>query len=267
MSNKAKQYPCLVCEVNIKKSEICVQCYLCEDYTHPDCSNINKTFLDYLSAEQKEGNNFLWSCKKCDKIAKTLDKKVKALSKEITDIKKTMTVMQNKHDDLTKVVDTVNDKCENNKTKISENAKVTKNAIFAELREREERKSNVVIFGVPEAGPRITQGLDKKAHDFDWVCDIASAVKIRIENIDMKFLKRLGEKSDNNDPRPILLGLKNVELKKDLIYNSKQLKDNYDYGGMYIVPDLTQQQREEEVELGREAHRRNAELDTESALN
>lgn len=265
--SKTKQYPCLICEVHIKKSETCVQCYLCEEYTHPDCSNINKTFLDYLCAEQKEGNNFLWSCKKCDKVAKTLDKRVKALSKEITDMKKTITSMQNQHEDLSKEVNTVNEKCEKNKQNISENNVLTKNAIFAELREREERKGNVVIFGVPEAGPRVTQAMDKKAHDCEWICDIASAVGIRMNNNDMKFIKRLGDKSGSDEPRPTLLGLRNVDMKKDLVNSSRHLKNDRDFGDIYIVPDLTQQQREEEVELGREAHRRNADLDTESALN
>ena len=144
---------------------------------------------------------------------------------------------------------------------------VTKNAIFAEIREREERKGNAVIFGVPEAGPRITQAMDKKAHDYEWICDIASAVGIRMNNSDVKFIKRLGDKNDSDEPRPTLLGLRNVEMKKDLVYSSKQLKNDRDFGDIYIVPDLTQQQREEEVELGREAHRRNAELDNESALN
>ena len=121
MANKgAKQYLCLVCKVAFKRSETCVMCQVCEEYTHPTCSDISKDLLKYLVSESNEGNSISWSCTHCTKFAKVLNNKVKVMNKEIMDMKKTMTEMQDNHEDVVKVVKSEKEKCDKNEQKIAE---------------------------------------------------------------------------------------------------------------------------------------------------
>lgn len=237
-------------------------CQVCEEYTHPDCSGISKDLLKYLLDETNSGNCISWTCAHCKKVGLVLNNKVKALNKEFQEMKNTMQTLKNDHSDLKKDVISVKTDCEENRRRIISSSKSVKNDIFSEIREREERKLNVIIYGVPEAGEDVV-GKDRKMFDHEWIQDVANAVNVNLKDTDVKFLKRLGEKKDENqDPRPILIGLKNAQTKGDLVSKSRYLKDG-EFDGIHIVPDLTKQQREEEAELTKEMHKRNAELDSD----
>ena len=259
MGDKQKYY-CLGCKEAFKRKDTCVMCQVCEEYTHPDCSGISKDLLKYLLDETNSGNCISWTCAHCKKVGLVLNNKVKALNKEFQEMKSTMQAMRNDHDKLEKEVVSVRTDCEENRRNITSSTKSVKNDIFCEIREREERKLNVIFYGVPEAGDDV-KGKERKVFDQEWVQDVAYAVKVNLKETDVKFIKRIGEKKDENpDPRPILIGLKDAQIKSDLVSNSRSLKDG-EFDGIHIVPDLTKQQREEEAELVKEMHKRNAELD------
>lgn len=265
MAEKVK-YFCLGCKEALKRKDTSVMCQVCEEYTHPTCSGISNDLLKYLIDESSEGNSISWTCTHCKKVAKVLNNKVKALNKDIMDIKKSVKSLQTEQEDLKKEVTVCKENYTKLDTKICNTSKVVKNDVFSELRERDEKKCNVLIYGVPEPVD-LESGKEKKAHDIEWAVDIAHAVNVRVADNDIKFIKRLGDVNTSEAARPILLGFKDAEKKKELIMNSRGLKDNYDYEEIYIAPDLTKQQRDEELELGKEAMRRNAELDEEAALN
>jgi len=266
MAAEKVKYFCLGCKEALKRKDTSVMCQVCEEYTHPSCSNISNDLLKYLIDESSEGNSISWTCTHCKKVAKVLNNKVKALNKDIMDIKKSVNSLQTGQDDLKKEMNACKEKCSMFENKISDTSKTVKNDVFSELRDREEKKCNVLIYGVPEPVD-LQSGKEKKEHDIEWAADIAYAINVTVVGNDIKFIKRLGDVDKSEDPRPILLGFKDVEKKKELIINSRGLKDNVDYEEIYIAPDLTKQQRDEEIELGKEAMRRNAELDENAALN
>jgi hypothetical protein len=268
-NNGKKTYSCLVCKANLKRTETCVQCQVCEEYTHPDCSNISKDLLKYLVDENNEGNSISWSCSHCTKVAKVLNNKVKVLSKEIQDIKKDVADVKKDYADLKKDVADVNKKSEENEKKCSENKTNMRKDIFAELRDREDKKCNIIVHGIDEAPETARTAQAKKDHDLKLVREVAASIDVDIsDETSIKFIKRIGPKPtevENEKCRPILLGLNCEELKKKIVKNRKKLHETYE--SVYIVPDMTKQQREEEDGLWEEANKRNNELDDETALN
>ncbi len=255
----------MVCKKSLQRN-ISVPCQVCEEYTHPDCSNISKDLLQYLIEETKSGNNISWSCSSCSKVAKILNNKIKLLAKEIEDVKKDIKDLKAGQTETDKNIEDVRSVCNKNTAEIESADKRVKQSIFAELRDREEKKCNVVIHGIPEAEDELS-GIEKKEYDVQSILNITDEIlpNEKYDKNDFKFVKRLGEKSEN--PRPILLGLKNEDSKCLLLRNAKNLKDSVNFFEINVVPDLTKQQRLEEVELGQEAARRNAAMEPADALN
>lgn len=259
-------YKCLVCKAALKRA-MCVPCQVCEEYTHPDCSNISKDLLKYLIDETKEGTSLTWTCEHCTKVGKVLNNKVKALNKEIMDLKKEVAEIQKSQSNVIKDVETVKEDNKKQGEAIKKSCNDVKKTIFDELRQREERKLNLIVHGVAEAGSDITKGVDRK--EFDWKCilEICSTLGTNVSENDIKFHRRIGEKHGDKTVRPILIGVNSMQLKTMMLKNSKKLQNCDKYKDAYLVPDLTKQQREEEEELVREMHKKNAELDTETGLN
>ena len=144
-----------------------------------------------------------------------------------------------------------------------------KNSIFTELRERKEKESNVLFHGVPEIDVQNATGLEKKKYDIEYICDIAKEMNVKIKEEDIKFCRRLGE-VQSDKVRPILVGLRSVQRKMECIRNGKMLNEcseESDFYGIYVVPDLTKQQREEEADMARQVLKLNSELEPDVALN
>ena len=88
-------------------------------------------------------------------------------------------------------------------------AKVVKDRekdIYTELAERENRRDNLIIHNIEEAGPNIKNSKDRKNFDLDKIVDLYNVLGINC-NIDRatKFSSRLGVRK-GNDPRPLIIG-------------------------------------------------------------
>lgn len=268
MPPKTKVYPCLGCKVNIKKTEVSVPCEVCEEYTHPDCSKISQDLLKYLIDETDEGSGTTWTCAHCRKVGKVLNNKVKVLSKELQDMRKVITNVQEEQGEIKKDVEIVKNTCDQRKKKCEESKDQIRKEIFSELRERDEKKFNIIVHGLPEAPGTVINGNERKEHDVAEVKKVAKCIDINLDQVgDIKFVKRIGVRDpENENYRPILLGLKDEELKNKMMRARKKLIES-DFEDVYIVPDMTKQQRKEEDDMSNEATKRNYELDSETSLN
>ena len=262
---KSKKYLCLVCNETLKRNETSVQCCVCEEYTHPGCSEISPDLLKYLTEESKLGNAISWTCSHCNKVAKVLNNKIKFMYKEFGEIKKEFADIKKDYNDLKVKVGACEEKSNSIKKDCEEAVANSQAEIFAEIREREEKRSNVIVYGIPEGSAEL-KGMARKDYDIKQVCDIAKEIDVNLQAKDIKFAKRLGEKGDNS--RPIQVGLVDKDVKKvELLRNGKKLKDSTSNYDVYISPDLTKKQREEEKELWSEAQRKNESMENDQALN
>ena len=262
MTNKA--YPCLVCKQNCKKTEVSVPCQVCEQWTHPKCSAISEDLLKYLTDETDAGNDISWTCKHCSKVGKVLLLKIRALTDDVIEMKKDMSKVKDENIELVKQVKDLGDNVDKYRQTVSNMITTSKSSILSELREREERKQNVIFYGIPEARDDL-QGYQKKKYDTDYVFDVASCLEINLRENDLKYVRRLGKKG--NESRPLQAGFYDEWPKKSLLRYGKNLKESRSYNRVFISADLTQTQRKEEKDMEIEVVKRNSELEYQDALN
>ena len=129
-----------------------------------------------------------------------------------------------------------------------------------ELMEIEDKKANLVIFGIPEQngdGSRARSAKDKDSQVVDTILEEVAMRKIVFE---VKF--RIGQKEDGK-VRPIVVKLRNQQDKDEILDSSSRLKDHVHWKNVHIRPDLTKQQRAcrqtHEAQLQAEASQKNAE--------
>ena len=130
-----------------------------------------------------------------------------------------------------------------------------------ELMEIEDKKANLVIFGIPEQtgfGLTPRSAKDKDAQVVDSILEEVARRKVVFE---VKF--RIGQKEEGKD-RPIVLKLRNQHEKYEILDNCNRLKDHPQWKNVHIRQDLTKLQREcrqaHEAQLKVEASQKNAEL-------
>lgn len=196
-------------------------CNICQRWTHPDCSNIVPELLKYLVKESKQGLAISWSCEACRVASEILSSQIAAMNRNIEDMKKDIIELktgQDKHEDK---IEEVNKKCDDNAKRQHETREEVKKTVFAEMRERDEKKNNFLVHGVPEVVDDSLKGFEKKEIDLTWLHDIAETIGVDLDNDkDIKFVRRLGEKKNNVDViRPMLVGCYEVETKNNMLKN------------------------------------------------
>ena len=129
-----------------------------------------------------------------------------------------------------------------------------------EFREREARRLNLVIHGIPEISDNIKVARERMEKDVERCEDVFMAMGARPRRQQIRFCRRIGERGP--DPRPVVIGLYEEEVKRHLLEKAKELR-NTAFNNITIVPDLTKTQRRGEQKLREEADKRNRELTQE----
>ena len=128
--------------------------------------------------------------------------------------------------------------------------KRVKQEVAREIESRESKKSranNIVLYNVEEA-------------KFATVCD-----KLKVDGVAVEKLIRLGKRpaSDSSKPRPLLICLGEERQKWNLLRVAKNLRniDDERYRKIYVSPDLTAEERQQEIRLRTELRKRRDEGD------
>ena len=194
----------------------------------------------------------------------SLHKSQKSQENKIDSLQKSQDSLQNKMDSvethLKAAVDDLRQKVQDVDKRVTDTAQeVTRVKIstMKEIYEMDDKRSNVIVFGIPE--PVSTGGVsprDKDAKDIDSIFETIVGRKIAF---DLKF--RIGQKQDNRI-RPIAVKLRELSDKEAVLSSSAALRGHQQWGGVYIKHDLTKFQREfikkQEDELRAEAATRNS---------
>lgn len=268
---RKKDYPCLKCSQHCKQGSKSVKCTLCDEWVHVDCvDEISDDMYRLLLAQEKTGGGCFWACVSCRNFASKFSKLGKELDKRLTAVEEKLEEKGKEIETVTTNVTKVTDRVDNlvkNQGKIQENAAA---AVFSEMRERDNRRSNLVVHGLSEPEATVTNTDERKEVDmekFQVLCDkIECGVKVR-ESV--RFAKRLGARPAQADqPRPLLLGLKEDGSRQKVLDNARKLADMEEtWPDVSIVLDLTLMQRNEEQRLRKEAEKSNGEMSDEERKN
>lgn len=207
-----------------------------------------------LEVSESMGSH-VWSCEGCSVGLAKLNKMVQNHDREIREIRKDVDVLKSKQSDTSALNDKVEDLVSDVKD-LKAMPKTDNNTVFEEIRLRESKKMNLMIFGIEEPSPALDDNGKRKA-DEDAILDIFDEVghKLKMKE-DIKFMSRIGKTST----RPIVVGFRSLECREGILNNTWKLGKSAEFKDISINPDLTPKQLEEERNLKLEADRRNKEM-------
>ena len=225
------QSPCIKC-TQIGQDQV-VECFLCKNMCHIKCNKIPKTVFNYCDKNDLNELGYKWICEQCtttygSPLPINFMENINNKLSELENIKKHLDNLENRFN--TKVqtyADAVNTNLEkyteNNKiiheieknlTSVRENIE-TKIDQDEETKAKKRKEKNVILFNIPE------EKTDDDAEDFKQdLSKIRSLFENRviIEKEDVKAVFRIGTyQADSANPRPILMKLKSIEKKNELL--------------------------------------------------
>ncbi len=191
---------CLGCSKTLTNSH-CHQCTICGLWIHKACSGISDEFFKMLEEQVKNTGSAFWACRPCTAYSQGITRKVKDLDSKVTglqeEVKETQKEVRGVQTEVKLVEDRVK-KIENNTVKVVEdNNKI----IFEEMRERESRRLNVVMHGVPE---QAAPGREKQVWDRTLCVKICQSLDLDYSDETFKFCRRVGPAEEG--PRPLVAG-------------------------------------------------------------
>ena len=251
------------CAKNVKGDERSAQCILCEYWFHLKCiPGMNPDYLDNIHLAQDAIGTRFWACDLCKSFAANLIKRQTSSEKRIE-------VLESNLLDCLKTIDRQNNTIAELEKKVAEGNKVVEKckddataAVRAEISELDERKSNLVVYGLPESAAADAEA--KMAEDNVKVTEIVEAV----EAADCKFaVKHRAGKPMPDKVRPLIISFDTPQMRDKVILNAKKLSGKDKFKKVYLAPDLTKRQREDdaakEAELKAEANAKNEDLSDE----
>ena len=255
-----KKYPCLVCDIEINGKTGSVECSFCEKWVHPKCGNISKAHLDILLSN----STTYWTCEPCHAVAGKIKKEIRHLQNSQEQMRKEMATRM---DSLQEEQDTQKTRMDSFEKQLGllNNDKDNNAAVYKELRERENRRENLVIHQIPEASGSMRGG-DRREHDASLAMELFQFIGCPVRREEIKFIYRPGEIPESGRPRPVILSLMDESIKKRILSNTRKLA-NSKFERVSIIPDLTPQQRKEEEEQRKEVDKLNSELTHDESLN
>ena len=254
---RKKDFPCLKCEIHVKKNDCAIQCQLCDLWIHQKCAEMSDVLFKELVFQIENGGGAFWSCKSCRAATAKLNKKITEIYKKVeeleTETKDNRIEIQTVKADLADTNRRIDKLSENSRDKEA----ASHDAVFRELKDREERKNNLLIHNLEEPGPEVRLGKERKEIDIKSLMKVMETINIRINmDVDVKYVRRLGEKKDST--RPLLVGLTDPSTRVAILNNAAKLA-NTQFSTISLVPDLTKRQRDEDEEVRKICETRNGE--------
>ena len=155
------------------------------------------------------------------------------------------------------------EKCEKEIQGVENNLERTKEDVKTEvkndLKEIGERSDKVAIYGLKES--EAEEGEGRKKEDLKMMRELMKQIEVEEKEVDLKAY-RAGKKRDDGKPRPLIVTIADTETRERTLSNAKRLaRGGETWRKVFVVPDLTYQQREEarkmEEKLKAEAEEKN----------
>ena len=125
-------------------------------------------------------------------------------------------------------------------------------AIVDEYLDRERRKSNLIIYGLPE--PTGSTPTERRSYDDANFSSIVNT-EFQIDTIEISKSFRLGKRVEGKN-RPLLITLMDNNIRNRILRNAKNLQKSSTYSKVFISPDLSPKERASNKILRQELRRR-----------
>jgi hypothetical protein len=253
MSKNKKAETCLACNKAFTKTDSSIQCVICTLWIHhKPCSAVSDEGFKFLSEQMQATGAAYWACRSCVRYSQGITMRVREVEKKLEEVQKDLKDNAQEIQRVDKKVDDISKELE----KVKEQNKAEGNNYITaeEYREREARRTNIIMHRVRESVAMLTD--ERKQADLNECANILREIGLAAEISNIKLCRRIGEKGE--EPRPLIVVLRSETTRTAILDAARYLRDST-YSDISIVPDLTYTQRQEEAELADEADRRNRE--------
>ena len=266
------QHKCLVCTNKVSENDKCgsISCSQCQRWCHATCTTprLHPETVKNLNEIWTTTGHHYWSCEGCSLAFANLTRRMSQFEKDVAGVKvNVLTNTQNIQANSDKLESVVKDVEKSKQDRVQDKADAVADATKVwsrELRERENKKCNVIIYGLAEPSPEVESGIARKEADLEQLKslldDMGAIVDIKE---DIKFSFRpgvLNMDTVEEDPRPLNVGFRTQENQEQLFSKARNLRNSTKFRKVSIVPDLTSLQRKEDHDLIKEAEKLNEDM-------
>lgn len=206
---------------------------------------------------------------KSDEYNRELESKLNVNQQKVNDIQtrmlETNTILQDVQDELkttngiTQWSDIVKEAVDSKFETVSVGLNIVEKSIeetrkqAQEIRDKEDRRNNVILYKVPECPPGSYEEIVK--HDGDFFLEACSEVLgLDITRDDIKKIYRIGKRGP--EARPLLVQLSSGMLKNHIMETTYKLRSVDKFKGIVISHDMTKSERDQCKQLVAEAKTR-----------
>ena len=226
---------CVVCDEQLPDDGDSIQCELCDTWYCVPCSGMTNTFYQELVAEENNGN-CLWYCNGCKKAIPVVRKVLNMVS-----------LMKNSQDTMIGRIERIESQLKNVGSNAELNMEFKLDQAIMDMRERENRKTNVVIYNLAESKAESSEV--RKTDDLTAVEDLCGSVQVSDKP---RETIRLREKR-NAKARPVKVIFETEQAKHNLLKNNSKFTDK-----IQVTPDYTFRQRQMNNKMKEEVAKRRA---------
>ena len=226
-------FECKDCKKVIHSRDSPAECGFCENNYCFKCSKVESKEAYKRLGSEKDEDGIMWFCYHC----RTSFSEVRKMVCRVTKIEQKQVDLEEKQGAFDKRLEELESVGIENKVKEA----------ITEQKERDIRKLNIMVFGLPESDRDTSE--ERNSNDQDRILNIASTV-MELENPRLMFTSkpiRIGVRNPGKC-RPLRLTIDSLENKKKII-EAARLKVKYTDDeiakNVYFHPDLTKKQRNE----------------------
>ena len=257
---KGTSDPCLCCGECCAKGQLAVKCVICSLWAHKTCLKMPDAVYKSLDQQFRDTGLGYWVCRPCQNFSQRVKFEFGEIKEKQVETDRRVDVHERRLNDHEKERDEMKEMMRQMSERLEREQERMERTLEEELRERESRRLNLVLHGVPEPRQDIKEPKDRMEADKEECERIFGGMRARTRKDQIRFCRRVGERGQ--DPRPMVIGLYSEGDKRHVLEKSRDLRNTM-YESVSVVPDLTRSQRQGEKRLREEADRRNQELPAE----
>ena len=175
-----------------------------------------------------------------------MEKRMLAMEQKLTTVELERKCMTAKIESLESKNHQVNENVQKMEGEVASGMEKAKEEVKGEMREemkgREEKKENIVIYGLKESAD--PDGRKRKDEDDEAVKSLATEIGVQF-NGEIRTSYRAGPKKDDDRPRPLIVTIKDKETHKGILTNARRLFGKDLWKKVFVSHNLTWRQREE----------------------
>ena len=230
-------------------------CGFCEMWFHSKCvEGMTPEFLDCCDKMNRLYGGSAFLCVSCRKLAAKLNGSVKALEQRMTAIEERLKTVELERDALKQQVEKTDNKADQVKEgigriekEIEEGMEKAKNEVKEEvgneMKEREARSGNVVLYGIVEKEEEDVE--KRKEAELGTVKEVARDIGVELKG-EVKVKFRAGKREETRErPRPLIVTIEDKESREKLLNEARKLARSEKWKTVYVSRDLTWKQRDE----------------------